>query len=153
MITYTAMLENLYDDLRINQSINQASKQSFSHSPNQSNWATNQEVKQYWVMKATNQNVTCRLLKQNKKVPLPSSFSLCLYMFTMYLQSLETLDNGKPFKNAVGDIMFSIKVMRYYAGWSDKVHGKTIPVGECQSYSPNMCFLFYWPWFFIILVI
>lgn len=48
----------------------------------------------------------------------------------MCLQSLETLDNGKPFRNSVGDIMFAIKVIRYYAGWADKVQGKTIPVGR-----------------------
>ncbi|KAL3866095.1 hypothetical protein ACJMK2_043431 [Sinanodonta woodiana] len=46
----------------------------------------------------------------------------------VYLASLETLDNGKPYKSALGDVMFSIHVIRYYAGWADKVHGKTIPV-------------------------
>ena len=25
-------------------------------------------------------------------------------------------------------------VFRYYAGWADKNHGKTIPVGECIVY-------------------
>nr|AVR59243.1 aldehyde dehydrogenase 1 [Platynereis dumerilii] len=45
-----------------------------------------------------------------------------------YLASLETLDNGKPFVNSVGDINFGIKTMRYYAGWSDKNVGQTIPV-------------------------
>ncbi|XP_052792514.1 aldehyde dehydrogenase, mitochondrial-like [Mya arenaria] len=45
-----------------------------------------------------------------------------------YIASLETIDNGKPFNNAVGDIRFSIKVYRYYAGWADKVQGRTIPV-------------------------
>ncbi|XP_060579656.1 retinal dehydrogenase 2-like [Ruditapes philippinarum] len=45
-----------------------------------------------------------------------------------YLASLETLDNGKPFKSSVGDMKFAIKVVRYYAGWSDKNQGKTIPV-------------------------
>lgn len=45
-----------------------------------------------------------------------------------YMASLETLDNGKPYNNAVGDFRFSIKVIRYYAGWADKNQGKTIPV-------------------------
>ncbi|XP_046373568.1 retinal dehydrogenase 2-like [Haliotis rufescens] len=45
-----------------------------------------------------------------------------------YLASLETLDNGKPFHGSVGDIMFGINVIRYYAGWSDKIQGRTIPV-------------------------
>ncbi|XP_052279587.1 aldehyde dehydrogenase 1A1-like isoform X2 [Dreissena polymorpha] len=45
-----------------------------------------------------------------------------------YIASLETLDNGKPFHSAVNDVLFSIKVFRYFAGWADKNHGKTIPV-------------------------
>ena len=45
-------------------------------------------------------------------------------------QSLETLDNGKPYTSALGDINFAIKVIRYYAGWADKIQGKTIPAGN-----------------------
>jgi len=45
-----------------------------------------------------------------------------------YIGSLETLDNGKPYHTAIGDLQFCIKVMRYYAGWSDKYCGKSIPV-------------------------
>ncbi|KAL0270773.1 UNVERIFIED_CONTAM: hypothetical protein PYX00_008070 [Menopon gallinae] len=46
----------------------------------------------------------------------------------IYLASLETLDNGKPFTASVTvDLPYSIKVLRYYAGWADKIHGKTIP--------------------------
>ncbi|XP_065654114.1 aldehyde dehydrogenase, mitochondrial isoform X2 [Hydra vulgaris] len=44
-----------------------------------------------------------------------------------YLASLETLDNGKPYLDSLGDIEFSVNVMRYYAGWCDKICGKTIP--------------------------
>lgn len=44
-----------------------------------------------------------------------------------YLSSLETLDNGKPFLDSVGDIEFAIDTMMYYAGWCDKIQGKTIP--------------------------
>jgi acyl-CoA reductase-like NAD-dependent aldehyde dehydrogenase len=44
-----------------------------------------------------------------------------------YIASLETLDNGKPFKDSVGDIMGAVNSIRYYAGWADKIHGKTIP--------------------------
>lgn len=32
------------------------------------------------------------------------------------------------------DLMATIKTLRYYSGWADKIHGKTIPVGE---WSPN----------------
>jgi len=45
-----------------------------------------------------------------------------------YLTQLETLDNGKPLADAKIDIMIAINTFRYYAGWADKIHGKTIPV-------------------------
>lgn len=45
------------------------------------------------------------------------------------LASLETYDNGKPYVDSYdSDITLSIKCFRYYAGWADKHHGKTIPV-------------------------
>lgn len=55
----------------------------------------------------------------------------------VYLASLETLDNGKPFKYSfLADMELSIKCYRYYAGWADKNHGKTIPVdGDFFSYT------------------
>lgn len=44
-------------------------------------------------------------------------------------QSLETLDNGKPYSYSYAvDVVASIKALRYYAGWADKNHGKTIPI-------------------------
>jgi aldehyde dehydrogenase (NAD+) len=47
-----------------------------------------------------------------------------------YLASLETLDNGKPYANSfAADLQLTIKCYRYYAGYADKNHGKTIPVG------------------------
>ena len=46
-----------------------------------------------------------------------------------YLARLETLDNGKPFKDSYNvDLPLTIKCYRYYAGWADKIHGKTIPI-------------------------
>lgn len=45
-----------------------------------------------------------------------------------YLARLETLDNGKPYSVAYSaDLNLVIKCYRYYAGWTDKIHGKTIP--------------------------
>lgn len=39
-------------------------------------------------------------------------------------QSLETLDNGKPFSASYyADLPLSIKNLRYFAGWADKNHG------------------------------
>jgi aldehyde dehydrogenase (NAD+) len=45
------------------------------------------------------------------------------------LAALESLDNGKPVSDAkLGDIPLAISVLRYYAGWADKIQGSTIPV-------------------------
>ncbi len=45
------------------------------------------------------------------------------------LAALETLDNGKPYRDSVAaDLPMTVKCYRYYAGWTDKIHGKTIPV-------------------------
>ena len=45
------------------------------------------------------------------------------------LAALETLDNGKPIRDSrAADLPLVIDCLRYYAGWADKIHGKTIPV-------------------------
>ena len=46
-----------------------------------------------------------------------------------WLQGLETLDNGKPYQDSIADVEYTIAFMEYYAGWADKVQGKTIPAG------------------------
>ncbi len=45
------------------------------------------------------------------------------------LAALESLDNGKPLRDSLqADLPLAIKCYRYYAGWADKIHGKTIPI-------------------------
>ena len=45
------------------------------------------------------------------------------------LAALECLDNGKPYRDALNaDLALTVKCYRYYAGWADKVQGKTIPI-------------------------
>ncbi len=45
------------------------------------------------------------------------------------LSALESLDNGKPVKDArSADLPLVIDCLRYYAGFADKIHGSTIPV-------------------------
>lgn len=45
------------------------------------------------------------------------------------LAQLETLDNGKPIRETTNaDLPLAIEHMRYYAGWSTKITGQTIPV-------------------------
>lgn len=44
------------------------------------------------------------------------------------LAKIESLDNGKPLAmSRAADIPLSADHFRYYAGWADKIHGKTIP--------------------------
>ncbi len=52
------------------------------------------------------------------------------------LAALETLDNGKPLRDALAaDLPLTIACYRYYAGWADKVQGKTIPIN-----GPYFCY-------------
>jgi aldehyde dehydrogenase (NAD+) len=53
------------------------------------------------------------------------------------LAALETLDNGKPISDArAADIPLVIDTLRYYAGWADKIEGRTIPVrGDYFTYT------------------
>lgn len=45
------------------------------------------------------------------------------------LARLESLDNGKPYAVAsAADLPLTIACYRYYAGWADKVQGRTIPI-------------------------
>ncbi|PYH81271.1 aldehyde dehydrogenase [Aspergillus uvarum CBS 121591] len=65
------------------------------------------------------------------------------------LATIETMDNGKPYKSALGDIAEVFNVFRYYAGWADKQYGQTIetsrstaaqtirePIGVCAQIIP-----------------
>ena len=57
---------------------------------------------------------------------------------TNYLSELETLNNGKPLKESLSDIEDTIKCFEYYAGWADKLEGKTIPVeGDLFAYTQH----------------
>jgi acyl-CoA reductase-like NAD-dependent aldehyde dehydrogenase len=47
---------------------------------------------------------------------------------TATLATLETMDMGKPFNFAVSDMNAASKWFRYYAGYVDKICGKTVPV-------------------------
>jgi len=55
------------------------------------------------------------------------------------LAALESLDNGKPLGDAKAvDLPLTVQCYRYYAGWTDKVHGKTIPInGPYFCYTRN----------------
>ena len=53
------------------------------------------------------------------------------------LAQLEALDNGKPVSIARAvDVAKTVACYRYFAGWADKVHGKTIPIdGDFLCYT------------------
>ncbi|XP_039260182.2 aldehyde dehydrogenase, mitochondrial-like [Styela clava] len=55
----------------------------------------------------------------------------------VYLASLETLDNGKPYYMSYNaDLHLTISCYRYYAGWADKNHGKVVPMdGDFFAYT------------------
>lgn len=45
------------------------------------------------------------------------------------LAVLETFDNGKPITDSrTADLPLVVDCLRYYAGWADKLEGKTIPI-------------------------
>eukprot|EP00922_Rhytidocystis_sp_ex-Travisia-forbesii_P054077 GHVS01080226.1.p1 GENE.GHVS01080226.1~~GHVS01080226.1.p1 ORF type:complete len:420 (+),score=74.33 GHVS01080226.1:688-1947(+) len=51
------------------------------------------------------------------------------------LAEVESMDAGKPVSACIqADMKLVVDVFRYYAGWCDKIQGKTIPI---QSLSPN----------------
>lgn len=46
------------------------------------------------------------------------------------LARIESLDSGKPLREALGDIETSARYFEYYAGVADKFEGTSIPLGE-----------------------
>jgi len=44
------------------------------------------------------------------------------------LASVESLDNGKSISLARGDVGAVVDCIRYYAGWADKIEGKTLDI-------------------------
>eukprot|EP00268_Persea_americana_P005376 TRINITY_DN117_c3_g1_i1.p1 TRINITY_DN117_c3_g1~~TRINITY_DN117_c3_g1_i1.p1 ORF type:complete len:538 (+),score=124.78 TRINITY_DN117_c3_g1_i1:488-2101(+) len=44
------------------------------------------------------------------------------------IAALETWDNGKPYEQAaLVEVPLLTRLIRYYAGWADKIHGLTVP--------------------------
>ncbi|XP_044515427.1 aldehyde dehydrogenase, cytosolic 2-like isoform X2 [Gracilinanus agilis] len=55
----------------------------------------------------------------------------------LILATIESINGGKLFSSAyLMDISTSLKIIRYYASWADKIHGCTIPIdGKFFSYT------------------
>ena len=70
-----------------------------------------------------------RRMGASERGKLMNKFADLIEKNTDELANLEALDNGKPAAIAkVADIPLVVNTLRYYAGWTDKIHGKTIPV-------------------------
>jgi aldehyde dehydrogenase (NAD+) len=58
------------------------------------------------------------------------------YQHANALALTESQNNGKTIKEATGDVRFAAWTLEYFAGWSDKVEGSTIPVpGDRLGYT------------------
>ncbi len=58
------------------------------------------------------------------------------YEHAKELALIESQNNGKTFRDALGDVRFAAQTLEYYAGWADKIEGTTIPVpGERLNYT------------------
>ena len=52
------------------------------------------------------------------------------------LAALESLNSGKTINDSLGDMAGVAATLRYYAGWADKIEGRTVPVrGSFLSYT------------------
>ena len=52
---------------------------------------------------------------------------------------MESMNAGKVFPHAyMMDLEVSIKILKYCAGWADKIHGQTIPSGKYIWETPCM---------------
>src|SRR3954470_15870273 len=52
------------------------------------------------------------------------------------LAALESLNCGKTINDSKGDMAGVVNTLRYYAGWADKIEGRTVPVrGSFLSYT------------------
>lgn len=69
-----------------------------------------------------------RTMDASKRGRLLEKFADLLEKNKEYVASLDCLDNGKPYFDAEDDVSAIVDLFRYYAGWCDKICGKTIPV-------------------------
>ncbi|RUS68971.1 hypothetical protein EGW08_023268 [Elysia chlorotica] len=69
-----------------------------------------------------------RRMDASKRGKLLEKFAQLLEKNKEYVASLDCLDNGKPYFDAEEDVAAVVDLFRYYAGWCDKICGKTIPV-------------------------
>lgn len=86
---------------------------------------------------AFKRNSTWRKMYASQRGVLLNRLADLIERDRQYLAELECVDSGKPFKTTFDiDLSLTIKCYRYYAGFADKIHGKTIPIdGDYFSYT------------------
>ncbi|KAE9541035.1 hypothetical protein AGLY_004280 [Aphis glycines] len=72
-------------------------------------------------------NSEWRTMNASARGQLIYKFAELLKKNTIDLANLESLDNGKPYNSSVLDVKLAVSILQYYAGFADKIHGKTIP--------------------------
>ncbi|KAF5293197.1 hypothetical protein FQA39_LY13665 [Lamprigera yunnana] len=75
-------------------------------------------------------NSEWRLMTPTERGLLMTKLADLMIRDSTYLAALETLDNGKTYENSLDDVVNSAAVLKYYAGYADKIHGNSIPIGE-----------------------
>lgn len=79
--------------------------------------------------KAFDQKSAWRRMSASERGKLLSRLADLIERHADELAGLESLDNGKPKHVALtADLPLTIACYRYYAGWADKIQGKTIPI-------------------------
>ncbi|XP_067619272.1 aldehyde dehydrogenase, mitochondrial [Eurosta solidaginis] len=78
--------------------------------------------------KAFHKESEWRTMGPQKRTDLINKLCSLMERDTNLMASIETQDNGKPFADALVDVDYSISTLKYYAGWTDKYFGDTIPV-------------------------
>jgi aldehyde dehydrogenase (NAD+) len=71
-----------------------------------------------------------RTLPSSKRARILLKAADAIQRHADHLAWVDTLDHGKPRKNAVGEMLSAANCFRYFAGWVDKATGDTIPVRE-----------------------
>ncbi|CAD6994704.1 unnamed protein product [Ceratitis capitata] len=77
--------------------------------------------------KAFHRNSEWRKLSPTQRSELMLKLCSLMERDKLILASLETQDNGKPLSNSIFAVAAAIDALKYYAGWTDKFTGNTIP--------------------------
>ncbi|KAL3312424.1 Aldehyde dehydrogenase, partial [Cichlidogyrus casuarinus] len=77
---------------------------------------------------AFNRKSEWRCMNPSKKAALIFKLASLIERDNEYIAKLDALDCGKTVDSARGDVQFAIDILRYNAGWVDKICGKMLPM-------------------------